>query len=302
MRIIYLPDAHLEHDRPFHPSYLIARQVVRDVKPDLLIIGGDMAEMGCFSYWNKLKPRIMENKRYAKDVTIVRQELTWLRTQCNKMVYLEGNHEDWINQHLDANPQLEGLVDYPRDVGVYDLGIEWVKVNNVYEVGDINFIHGWYHNMYHAKKHVEDMGSHVIYGHVHDHQVYIKPIKAKRSPHIAMSMGCLCDLNPHFLRGKPNRWINGFGIIEVDSSSGIFNPYFVGIYRDRAGDWICTYGSERWTLREEGHVGYRSKNQSNWTEPVNGAQCVATFRPGHEDAPDEPKGKGHSRSKSNPEV
>ena len=238
-RVVAFGCAHLEYGF-VDPSYLVAERFVREVKPDILILLGDYMDFGCISHWNKTKPRLTEQKRYLSDCDWGRGRLEKLRPHARRTVYLKGNHEDWLYQFIDENPVLEGKMSLGKDLGLDEMGIEAVRLNAVLSVGSLNFAHGWYVNEYHAAKHLRVMGDHIFYVHTHNHQVHTAPVRPERTPHTAMSLGCLCSRNPGYLKNKPSNWINGLGVFEV-RGDGSFNPYFVPIINN-----ACTYGGETW--------------------------------------------------------
>lgn len=236
--VVALYDVHCDALTPIHPAYHAVERFILKKKPDVVIVGGDFMNLGCFSHWNKGKPGLMENLRYWADVEVAKHRLQTLREACGQMEFLMGNHEDWLNQYLEVHPELAGSPDVPSGLDIRQnleldkLDIGFTEVNQVLSVGKLNFIHGWYTNIYHARKHLDEMGDHIFYGHTHDHQSFAKPVRAKRFPYIAMSLGCLCDLNPHYLRNKPARWLHGFGIFEV-MADGSFTPMFIPIINGR---------------------------------------------------------------------
>ena len=239
-RVVALPDVHLDSLGQMHPSYLAAKRFVKEVKPQILILLGDFMEMGCFSRWNKNRPKLMEERRYLNDVRLARQELEELRPHVGRMVYLEGNHEHWLSLYLEEHPVLEGKLDLQSDLGLAEMGIEWVAENQVFSVGKLNFIHGWFINKYHAEATLRAMGDHCWYGHTHDQQLFIQPIRADRQPYKAQALGCLTNRNPCYRRHRPTDFVNGFGIFEV-RGDGCFNDYAVTII-----DGVFSYGGETW--------------------------------------------------------
>jgi hypothetical protein len=144
------------------------------------------------------------------------------------MVFLEGNHENRLTRFIEQHPLLQGSIDIYKDFNLGELDISFYPMNVIYTIGKMNFTHGWYWSKYHAMKHLDDMGDHIFYGHVHDHQVVIRPLRAEREPFMAMSMGCLCNLNPYWKRNRPNAWVNGLGYFEI-GPAGKFTPLFIPI-------------------------------------------------------------------------
>jgi hypothetical protein len=72
--------------------------------------------------------------------------------------------------------------------------------------------------MYHARKHGELCQRNVIYGHTHAKQLHsgYHPVD-KALPYIAESIGCLCSLNPPYMKNRPNQWANSFKYCEVET-------------------------------------------------------------------------------------
>ena len=69
----------------------------------------------------------------------------------------------------------------------------------------------------------EDYGASIFYGHFHTHQVFTR-ISFDTKPNTAVAIGCLCDLNPGWMRNCPNAWVNQFLLIYFDSK-GNFSWY-----------------------------------------------------------------------------
>lgn len=221
--IVALPDVHLEHCRPPHESYLAVKSFASEIKPDIVIILGDFLELPCFNHHNRKKARLFEGKRFALDVDLARRELDFWLSVSGRVAYIEGNHELWAQRFVEEVPQMEGVVDLPRQLRLDELGISWTPHGQILSVGRVNFTHGWSASKYCAAAHLQEVGDHLFFGHTHTLQVHAARVGAGREPYIAASIGCLCDRNPHYLRGKPNRWVNAFAVIEV-MPDGTFTP------------------------------------------------------------------------------
>lgn len=226
--VVALCDQHLDHTTPPSQAYIVSKQFCKDIQPDEIVMVGDFLDLPYLAKWNKDTPLLVEGRRYQADFEMARRELTDLRTSCQKMTFLEGNHENRVTRFIEQHPLLDGSLNVETDLDLRSLGVKFCPMNTVYSCGKLNFTHGWFWNKYHAMKHLNDMGDHIFYGHTHDHQVVIKQVRATREPYIAMSMGCLCDLNPYWKRNRPNEWVNGFGYFEV-GTKGNFTPLFIPI-------------------------------------------------------------------------
>lgn len=240
VRILAICDVHLDSKEELTPAYRVAKKFASDINPDIIVVAGDFLDFSYLSTFTKDSPLLVEGRRYQKDIDLAVEELEYWRNCCGLMEFLPGNHEERATRYIERFPMLEGKMALRDDLQLYGMGIGWTDFNAVLSIGRLNFTHGWFYNIYHARKHLDEMGDHLFYGHVHDHQVFIKPVRAEREPHIAMSMGCLCSKNPAWLRNKPNRWVNGVALFEV-AASGNFTPLFIPIF-----DGELSYGGYTW--------------------------------------------------------
>ena len=240
MEVLSIGDSHLDHRKPQTRSYRAAKAFAADMRPTVIVVHGDFLDFEYLGKWNRDLPLLNEDARYAKDCEYARRELAEWRSCCKTMFFLPGNHEERVNIFVQRTPILAGMIGVRKDFGIDELGIGWKEFNEVLKVGKLNFTHGWYYNKYHARKHLDEMGDHLFYGHVHDHQVAVKPVRATREPYMAMSMGCLCELNPAWKKNRPNEWIAGVGYFEI-ATSGSFTPLFIPII---GGE--LTFGRHTW--------------------------------------------------------
>lgn len=109
------------------------------------------------------------------------------------------------------------------DLKKYNMSI--VKENGIINFGHLYYTHSTYLNEYHAKKTAVSYRKCMIYGHSHDVQSFMihSPIDSHEKI-LAKSIGCLCNLNPSYLEGKPNKWVNAFHIAYI-REDGTFNEF-----------------------------------------------------------------------------
>ena len=108
-----------------------------------------------------------------------------------------------------------------------------VPENHTINFGHLYFTHSTYFNDLHSKKSAQNYRKCIIYGHTHDIQEYMmhSPIDSHEKI-LAKSIGCLCNLNPSYLEGKPNKWVNAFNVAYI-RTDGTFNDYTVVITKGR---------------------------------------------------------------------
>lgn len=227
---IILPDVHI-NDKGYAPVYDVVKPFIKDFKPDVVYLLGDFADCCSLSHWNLQKRRKMEGKRHKAEVALVDKELQFLEKHCKKIVWIEGNHENWVEQYLDKNPEIEGLVEYPELLRLKERGIKWVPWNTLHKVGHLYLTHGMYVNEYHAKKHLDVLGCNICYCHTHKSQTHTKNIVMQKTQK-AWCLSCLCDKKAEYLKGKTGNWDEGFATLYV-ASNGEFNLYPIDIINNR---------------------------------------------------------------------
>lgn len=229
-KVALVYDVHLEEDTStIDQSYKVFKKFLAHWKPDKIVVGGDFMNCTAISHWIKDKKRKVEGKRWLKEVALANKELDDLQAICKKIVYLEGNHELWVETYLDKNPEMEGLIEIQEQLKLDKRGIEFYKYNQLYPICDnLYATHGVYTNKYHAIKHLTAFGCSLVYGHTHHPQTDMLNMKMIH-PHKAWSLGCLCGHEPDYLRGRPANWMNGAGIVYVDTKTQKFNLYPIDI-------------------------------------------------------------------------
>ena len=112
-KILVLPDVHLTQDS-YSNYYGMVKNFMRDFKPHETIILGDFMNCDSLSHWNENNKKELEDKRYQKECDFANQELDYIQRYSRRVVYLEGNHEYWVYQYLEKNPNLIGSLEIPK--------------------------------------------------------------------------------------------------------------------------------------------------------------------------------------------
>ena len=205
---------------------------VKDYRPDVLILGGDILDLPQFSRWERglhnllaslPPPRAMYAKAKEEIFLPIRRAIGWNAA----LIYLGGNHEQRVEDAIKADSKAEDWSIEANFSDIIDLYVPYADedVPNIYEMGDAIFTHGNRHNVHHASYMAIEYGKTVRYGHTHDYQVSTKRTAAGSGSYaiIAASCGCLRSLRPSWLRGKPNNWVNGFQYGYVDDNGVLFD-------------------------------------------------------------------------------
>ena len=221
------------HDKPpnkkslgaksYHPALRCAEEVAKALKPHGIIYLGDVTEMSSLSHFDSNKQRKMEGRRYRRDIDSTRTLLDRHSKFAKEFIYCIGNHEQRVETYLDYHPECEETMDYVRDTGLVERGMEVIPYNRVKKLGKALFTHGHITTKYHAASMAQLYQRSIFYGHTHDCQSHsvVSPVDFKEV-RMAESLGCLCGLNPAWLRGRPNRWVNAVSLFYL-KDNGEFN-------------------------------------------------------------------------------
>jgi len=235
---IILPDVHMTDRLP--KDYIVVRRFIKTYKPNKVILLGDFMDVASLSAWDMDKKRIMEGRRFKKEIDAANIELDYLQKHTTDekggVVYLEGNHEWRVSRYLDKNPEMEGMMEIPEQLDLKGRGIKWYpylkQSQKPFKLGDMHFIHGMYTNQYHAKKHLMSLGCNVCYGHKHETQTAMQNM-AMQKTYMATGLGTLGDKAPDYLKGRPGNWINQFAIFEWDTDTGHFNLTPINVIKNK---------------------------------------------------------------------
>jgi len=143
------------HNEPLWKNFL---KVVRKLKPKVFVFGGDNMNMDAVDHWmhEQKRTRKMEGKRILAEYNGFKEEILnplekILPKDCRK-IWLNGNHEEWMELAIDKITQGEGYWEIENNLHLKERGWETYKYGKYAKVGKLYFIHGQYTNLAHAKK------------------------------------------------------------------------------------------------------------------------------------------------------
>lgn len=236
---IVLPDIHV----PKHDAETLAavEAYIADERWDYYINLGDFMDWPFLHFKTKEKLREVEGERivahYDEGAEILdrHQKACRNKNKTCEMVLLEGNHDVRIENLIDANPPLEGIMEPERVLEFSKRRIKYVRSwskNELFNVGNAFFHHGLYTNKYHAAKMASVFDVPIFYGHLHDTQEYSEIKQGEDKTIAAQSMGCLCKYEQGYLRGRPTRWQQAFGVFWF-FPDGYFQHALVKIFKHK---------------------------------------------------------------------
>lgn len=237
---IFLPDIHYGFERVqgkkvalHNPRILDAVGLfIGDFKPDYIIYGGDALDCGPVSHHNRKRNFSIEGLRLIEDAEGLKTLLRDYRLAAFKKdegeaheVYIEGNHEDWLNDLVEDYPGLAGAFDLHRLLfGSKEPTI--IPQGGVYKLGKLHFLHGDQvrSSLYPSRWAVDAYEKSVRFGHFHTYQTFTKVSALDASDaRTGVAVPCLCNRGPGYGKGAPNRWLNGFNYGYVESNGTYFD-------------------------------------------------------------------------------
>jgi predicted phosphodiesterase len=196
--------------------HLIKDKFLPDIKPDYLVWGGDALDFYGLSAFSKDPRRALDTQ---EDIDGLHEVLVDTRDklQDTEMIFLEGNHEfrmtkyKWTQCKEMTYIRALGLENL---LGLVDLEMKWIPYTKYWQYKKIYFVHGDViskHSGYTAKQMLDKWGCNIVFGHSH---------RTGKHNHTTMNgnqgaweSGCLCDLNPEYIKGKAN-WQHGMSVVE----------------------------------------------------------------------------------------
>ena len=117
-------DTHIAPGQNLSRATLLGK-AINELRPKRVVFIGDFLNFDSLSAWDKDKRKLMEGRRYQKDIDSGRKFLDLMFAEKDKMsftkiewILIEGNHEDRLWRYLDKQPLFDGAVDYRVDLGI----------------------------------------------------------------------------------------------------------------------------------------------------------------------------------------
>lgn len=244
---IVIPDPHAD------PRYNNDRadwmgQLIKDVKPDVVVNLGDSADMSSLSSYDKGK-RSFQGRSYKADIEahLNFQDRLWQPIFQTKKklpygVVLEGNHEHRVERALDLSPELTGTIgfqDFEFDA-YYNTVVRYEGgTPGIIAIDGINYAHYFVtgvqgrpsSGLYPAAHLNNKQSASCIQGHTHtlDYSVSTD-VSGKKI--MSIVAGCGFDYESDWA-GNANRFYWRGVIILHNVENGVFDPEFVSMERLR---------------------------------------------------------------------
>ena len=152
---LYIPDTQVKAGIDLSYLTWIGKYIVRK-KPDVIVMGGDFADMPSLSSYDKGK-KSAEGRRVADDIAASKKGMYMMLEPLYRLQQLEiatygevrykprmvltlGNHEDRLTRYVNDNPELHGQLGIDS-LGFEEFGWEVIPFLTPIEIGGIYYIH-----------------------------------------------------------------------------------------------------------------------------------------------------------------
>ncbi len=203
-----------------------------------VVLLGDALDCQSLSRHTKGKPRLRKPRGYREDIDGFKRDILdpiekMMNPEEANLVYICGNHEDWIESELlDEMPELDGIVNVPEVLQLDARGWKWYAIGEHIQIGRVVLMHGdQIGSAQHvAKKMVDSVNETCVMGHVHRVSSYSKAsLVTERRKWCGYTLGCLCTVAPSYAKNAPNALVTGFGVLEEWGKEGYTNVHSIVI-------------------------------------------------------------------------
>jgi hypothetical protein len=222
-RAIVTPDKHFP--LADEAAINVVCKAIELVKPNIYIDLGDTGEWEMFSnhYWRDrerppleiLIPMLDGEVKLVNDgMDVIDKSLD--KAKCKQRHFIQGNHEVWLDNFVTKHPYLPQY-ETKKALKLKERKYKyWEYISHKkLKIGKLNFTHGDYVPIHHAKKHLSSYKENIMYGHTHDLQRFTDT--GLGGTQSAWSMGCLKNMSSDknkWLRGNLHNWNHAFAIVD----------------------------------------------------------------------------------------
>lgn len=227
-KTVVLSDLHMPYNIDL--SYIF--EFISDFKPDAIILNGDIADWDCFSPHEPLM--ITNPLPFSDQRDLCLNLIKTLKQLCPKIIWVQGNHEDWARQTSLRNPSLYGTIEphfwLPKDVG-------YVPLNHCVRVGKLRVLHGNCLRNERVAVPTRIMlqkwsDGHLLFGHYHRRETFTQVSEIGAEKRYAEMSGCLCSVNAAYMRNGPSAVSNGFTYL-ISEPDGNYWPTHPSIHHNK---------------------------------------------------------------------
>lgn len=209
-RRLLIPDVHA----PFHDTkaVAIAMQILRDFKPDEVVILGDFWDCYCLSDYTQdpmktfkvLEEELVEGRELLKKIVAMSGSVT----------FIQGNHEFRVDRYINTFASKLGGMYSVREILGVPKSVRWIPwgPKNFHRCGKLVATHGSLCGIHPSIAMLRKYGSSVVFGHTHmiqEHHI----VNVQGEDFAAYNIGWLGDLERagEYIKNVAH-WSHGLGL------------------------------------------------------------------------------------------
>lgn len=235
-KLIALGDIHGElRDRR---AFALVCKVIADIKPDVLLQVGDLANMDSVSRHPAARGAKRSLHADREDAREIRADLRQAAGRKARIVWIEGNHDAWLDKYLAERPELDAEFGTPQQFWDLKEGEEWVPYRDGIHIGKVYYTHDiGYSGAQATKQNLAAAGHCIVSGHTHHAAIeYGGTIMDQRV--FSMSCGWLGDRNKFAMRpympiAKMKNWQLGLGVVNYSDDWSLAWATFCPIIKNK---------------------------------------------------------------------
>jgi UDP-2,3-diacylglucosamine pyrophosphatase LpxH len=230
--VVFLPDIHA----PFHDPYAVelACKIIELVKPVKVVYLGDNTDWVQLSKFDKDPKRIVNTQAEVDSFQQIDRDIMSAAGRDIRRYYILGNHEKRMYKYHCSNPeiseirgmQLDNILGLtPKFTPIHNLQIIEDEINwrNRFIVKHGNLVRKW--SGYAAKAELDTEHVNGVSGHTHRASQYNHTQRGKTFQWT--ELGCLCDLDPTYMRNPNWQQALGVGWFNGDGKNDFFNMQLI---------------------------------------------------------------------------
>jgi predicted phosphodiesterase len=211
-KIVILSDLHAPYEDK--KAFTLALKVIKDIKPEYLILNGDIIDCYSVSSHPKTPGRFSNLKEEIQEAIQRIDELEACKVP--NVIYIEGNHENRLERFLiQKAPELFGMVTISSLLQFDKRGMVHVNYKDFYRLGKVVYTHDLnYTGPQISRRALQDAQHSIVVGHAHRLSYTVEGDVTGKAK-VGTCFGWLGDSKAadymHVLKANRN-WALGFGV------------------------------------------------------------------------------------------
>lgn len=209
--IVVFSDAHVHPSKPLSVAAQALIKVCKELKPDMVIDGGDSFDFSSISRHDKIgwNPEFTVQQELEAGVEFL--DMVRESTPKSQFYMLASNHNIRFNSFLRKHaPQFMGV----KGMNFEDHVKNWTHCLSIMLNKNTMFLHGWHSGVHATYQNTLKSGINLISSHLH--QMDCKPYADYTGTRYGVCTGTLADKSSDFFRytnSTPLNWVSGFVVL-----------------------------------------------------------------------------------------